>query len=80
MQRQDRHSIPAVDYLVIRDGLIIPVKIKSGTRGAMQSLMRFMKEKRASYGIRLSLENFASYGPLRACPVYAAADVVHATN
>jgi uncharacterized protein len=75
--REAKSSNAEVDYLVIRGGLIIPVEVKSGTRGAMQSLMRFLAERRAPYGIRLSLENYSTYEAIQSYPVYAAADVRH---
>ena len=70
-QREKRGSSAEVDYLIELDGKIIPVEVKSGGSGKMQSLNRFMEEKKSSYGIRISLENFSSYRKIRVIPLYA---------
>ena len=57
-QRQQRGSQSEVDYLVENGTNIIPIEVKSGTRGAMQSLHRFIEEKKIQKGIRTSFENF----------------------
>lgn len=60
-----------VDYVVSnRDG-IIPVEVKAGTRGAMQSLFRFIDLKKSKLGIRTSLENFGKTGLVNIYPLYA---------
>jgi hypothetical protein len=50
---------------------IIPIEVKSGKQGKMQSLHLFMKEKQSEYGLRTSLENFSLYGKIRVVPLYA---------
>jgi hypothetical protein len=42
----------------------------------MQSLYLFLKEKKAPYGIRFSLENYSAYGQIRVYPLYAVSDIV----
>jgi len=37
----------------------------------MQSMFMFLKEKKRDLGIRLSLENFATYPPIEVYPIYA---------
>ncbi|MDR0496229.1 MAG: AAA family ATPase, partial [Treponema sp.] len=59
-----------VDFLVQKGSSIIPIEVKSGTQGGMQSLRLFMKEKRIERGIRTSLENFARYGDFDIYPLY----------
>ena len=58
--REAPSSSAEVDYIVQRGAAIIPVEVKAGTKGQMQSLYRFIDEKGASYGIRTSLENFST--------------------
>lgn len=70
-QREKRGSSAEVDYLIEQDGKIIPVEVKSGGSGKMQSLNLFMKEKKSSYGIRISLENFSRYDKVQVVPLYA---------
>jgi uncharacterized protein len=70
-QREKRGSSAEVDYLMEQDGKIIPVEVKSGGSGKMQSLNLFMEEKQSSYGIRISLENFSRYDKIQVVPLYA---------
>jgi predicted AAA+ superfamily ATPase len=65
-----------VDYVVQKGTDIIPVEVKSGTKGSMQSLHLFMEEKKSKYGIRFSLENYAEYEKIKIIPLYAVSDFV----
>jgi predicted AAA+ superfamily ATPase len=69
--REKRGSSAEVDYLVEVQGHVIPVEIKSGSTGKMQSMYRFLEEKKAPWGLRLSLENFSAYDRIRVIPLYA---------
>ncbi|HVW59312.1 MAG TPA: DUF4143 domain-containing protein, partial [Puia sp.] len=69
--REAKSSNAEVDYVIQKGQQIIPVEIKSGKQGSMQSLHLFLQEKRAPYGIRFSLENFAAYNNIQAYPLYA---------
>ncbi len=48
-----------------------PERVKSGSQGKMQSMWMFLKEKNCKEGIRISLENFASYSGVNVYPLYA---------
>jgi predicted AAA+ superfamily ATPase len=74
--RESLNSNAEVDFLIQKGQDIIPVEVKSGTKGSMQSLYLFLKEKRRPYGIRFSLENFSSYGPIRSYPIYSVSEIV----
>lgn len=74
--RESLNSNAEVDYLIQKDQDIIPIEVKSGTKGSMQSLYLFLKEKSRPYGIRFSLENFSSYGQIRSYPLYSVANIV----
>jgi predicted AAA+ superfamily ATPase len=65
-----------VDFIVQKGSNIIPIEVKSGTQGGMQSLRLFMKEKRIERGVRTCLENFGRYGEIDAYPLYAVGNVV----
>jgi predicted AAA+ superfamily ATPase len=69
--REGKNSNAEVDFVLPMDGAIIPLEVKSGTRGAMQSLQVFLQEKRAPYGIRCSLENFGEMDGVKIYPLYA---------
>lgn len=74
--REAKSSNAEVDYVVQRGMNIIPVEIKSGRQGSMQSLHLFLQEKGASYGVRFSLENYSSYDNIKVYPLYAVSDWV----
>lgn len=75
-QREKRGSCAEVDYLMQFNNHIIPIEVKSGTQGKMQSLNRFIESKKAAYGIRVSMENFAQYHNIRVFPVYAVDNIL----
>ena len=60
-QHQSKNGNAEVDYLVGRDGRVLPIEIKASTRGSMQSLYLFMRKRHLEYAIRSSLENFAQF-------------------
>ena len=70
-QRESKSSQAEVDYVIQKDREIIPLEVKSGTKGAMQSMYKFLEEKQSSYGIRTSLENFGEIDKIKIIPVYA---------
>ncbi|MDR0938816.1 MAG: ATP-binding protein [Mediterranea sp.] len=74
-QREKHGSLAEVDYVIQRDADILPVEVKAGTRGSMQSMFQFMAEKRSAYGIRCSLENFGSFRDIKIYPLYAASRI-----
>ena len=65
-----------VDFLVQRGSGIIPIEVKAGTQGGMQSLRLFMKTKGIERGLRTSLENFGRYGDIDVYPLYAIGNIV----
>ncbi|MEI6142583.1 MAG: AAA family ATPase [Mariniphaga sp.] len=69
--REKRGSSAEVDYLIEYQGQVIPVEVKSGSSGKMQSMNRFLEERKSGFGIRLSLENFSAYDRIRVVPLYA---------
>ena len=73
--REALNSNAEVDYLIQKQDDIIPIEVKSGTRGSMNSMFLFLNEKNSSYGCRLSLENFAEYKNIKVYPLYAFANI-----
>ncbi|MDR2970390.1 MAG: AAA family ATPase [Bacteroidales bacterium] len=72
--REDgKNSNAEVDYVVQIGQNIIPIKVKSGTKGAMQSIRVFLneKQKNSPYGIRASLENYGEIPGIKIVPAYA---------
>ena len=70
-QREVKNSQAEVDYVIQKQELIIPIEVKSGTKGAMQSIYKFMEEKQSKFGIRTSLENFGILDKIKIIPLYA---------
>jgi hypothetical protein len=77
-QREALNSNAEVDYLIQKQQHIIPVEVKSGKKGSMQSLHLFLKEKKIPFGIRFSLENYSVYGQIKVYPLYAVSDFMNA--
>ena len=73
--REKEKSQAEVDYVIQRNGKIIPIEVKSGKSGKMQSMHLFLNEKQAEYGIRTSLENFAEYDKIKVYPLYAIGNI-----
>ena len=69
--RDKPQSNAEIDYIIQRNARIIPIEIKSGSSGKMQSMHTFLDEKKAEYGIRASLENFSVYNRIKVYPLYA---------
>ncbi len=76
-QRETPGSHAEVDYILQREGNILPVEIKSGTSGKMQSLYVFLNEKKLPTGIRCSLENFNQYDQIEVYPLYAIKNICY---
>ena len=71
--REAKNSNAEVDYVISNSQQVLPVEVKSGLKGSMQSLHLFMKEKNLKRGIRVSNENFSVYDNIEVYPLYAVA-------
>lgn len=74
--REQKKSHAQVDFVVQRGESILPVEVKSGSRGTMQSLRIFMEEKNSAMGIRTSLENFGHFDNIDIYPLYAISNIL----
>lgn len=74
-QRMVKGAQAEVDYVVEQGQDIVPIEVKAGTRGSMQSLRIFMAAKRSPYGIRVCMENFAYYDNIKVYPLYAISNI-----
>ena len=75
-QRESRNSQAEVDYIVQKNTTILPIEVKSGTKGSMQSLFLFLNEKNLETGIRVSQENFSKYFKIKVFPIYAVTNIL----
>ena len=64
--------VAEVDFLIQKEGRIIPVEVKSGENINAKSLKHFQKLAHPEKMIRLSRKNFGSDGTVLALPLYAA--------
>jgi len=69
--REKKNTNAQIDFVVQCGENIVPIEVKSGKSGKMQSMWEFMKEKQSEYGIRTSLENFGKYDKINVFPLYA---------
>jgi uncharacterized protein len=74
--RESRGSNAEVDYVIQEKNEIVPIEVKAGTSGQMQSMFVFLDERNLNIGIRLSLENFSEYGRIVVIPLYAVSHIV----
>ena len=76
-QRLDKGAQAEVDYVIEQGQNVIPIEVKAGTRGSMQSLRIFMAAKQPPFGIRVCLENFGQYKDIKICPLYAISNIFY---
>lgn len=69
-QRSKKGSVAEVDYIISKESSIIPIKVKSGTKGSMKSLYMFLDEHPSHRGIRCSLEPFGKLEKVDIYPLY----------
>ena len=74
--RESKSSNAEIDYVFSKNGRIIPVEVKAGTKGSMQSMQIFLREKGIAKGIRVSTENFSSYDNIDVYPLYAVENIL----
>jgi predicted AAA+ superfamily ATPase len=74
--REKQSSNAEVDYVVQQGMRVVPVEVKAGHKGRMQSMFVFMNEKQCGRGVRTSLENLSSFatpsggGVIEVVPLY----------
>ncbi len=70
--REAKSSNAEVDYIISKENEIIPIEVKSGQKGQMQSMRLFLQEKQYFRGIRSSHENFSQpEDKIETIPLYA---------
>ncbi|MES2454115.1 MAG: AAA family ATPase [Bacteroidota bacterium] len=73
--REAKSSNAEIDYVIQQHQNILPIEVKSGKKGSMQSLFLFLSEKNLPYGVRFSLENYSSYEGVKVMPIYAVSEL-----
>ena len=59
--RQAKNATAEVDYVLPREGQVLPFEVKAGVQGGMKSLWEFMRDKTLTEAVRCSLENFGMF-------------------
>jgi hypothetical protein len=77
-QRETRSSQAEVDYLLSKDGNIIPIEVKSSAGTSLKSLHLFMQSRSqiSPYGVRFSTLNYSTFDNVRSYPLYAVAGLL----
>ncbi len=68
--RQAKNSSAEIDYLIEKDGQVIPIEIKSGSSGRMKSLLFFMKEYKVTKALKISQAPFSTGEFIISLPFY----------
>lgn len=61
-----------VDFVIQREGQLIPIEVKSADNTRAKSLKVYMEAHRPAYAIKLSAKNFGLEGNKKIVPLYAA--------
>lgn len=70
--REARASNAEVDFIVQKDGGIIPVEVKSGKNGRLRSLHLYLESHPQSpYALKIAEHLFSQQGRIREIPLYA---------
>lgn len=77
-KRKKKNSSAEIDYMIQRDGLILPIEVKSGHGNTLQSLRLFLETHlQSAFAIRFSCYNYSLINKLDSRPLYAAASLAH---
>lgn len=70
--REAKNSNAEVDFIVLKNGQIIPVEVKSGVKGSMKSMKMFLdSHPHSQFGLKISLGSFSKHENLVEIPLYA---------
>ena len=69
--RKAKSSTAEIDYLIEKNGKIIPVEVKSGSTGRMKSLHLFMEQHHTKQALRISQAMFQLGNPVICLPFFA---------
>lgn len=61
-----------IDFVIQRDGKLIPVEVKSADNTKAKSLSVYMQAYKPAYAVKLSAKNFAFENNIKIIPLYAA--------
>ena len=65
-----------IEFLICKDGALVPVEVKAGHRTQAKSLQQFMIKYSPSLAVKLSAKPFSRTGKLANIPLYFAGKLV----
>jgi uncharacterized protein len=68
--RRAKSSTAEIDYLIEKDGQIIPIEVKSGPTGRMKSLHMFIEKHQTKTALKISQSMFQKSNPIISLPFY----------
>ena len=68
--REKKGSEAEVDYIINVDDNIIPIEVKSGKTGSLKSIQVFLNDKKAKFGVRISLKPLSFKNNILSVPLY----------
>ncbi|MBI5448624.1 MAG: AAA family ATPase [Gammaproteobacteria bacterium] len=70
--REERGSQAEIDYVIARNGAIVPIEVKSGKGSSLKSMQCFLNDHpTCQYGVRFSTHNFSQYEKIYSYPLYS---------
>lgn len=69
--REAKNSNAEIDYLIEKDGEILPVEIKSGSSSRMKSMKMFLETYKIDKGIKISQARYADETNIISLPFYS---------
>lgn len=67
----ESNSIAEVDFVIQKNGEVIPIEVKADVNTRSKSLNVFISKYKPSYAIRISAKNFGFENNIKAIPLYA---------
>ena len=67
----ESNSMAEVDFVIQKDGEIIPIEVKADTNTRSKSLNVFTSKYKPKYSIRISGKNFGFENNIKSIPLYA---------
>lgn len=69
--REEKQSNAEVDFLFLKNGLIVPVEVKSGTRGGYKSIHHFLEtHPHSKMALKITENPFDNEKPIQNIPLY----------
>ena len=75
--REAKSSNAEIDYIIQKNENILPIEVKAGKQGSMQSMYQFIKEKKSKIALRFSQENCSKFNNVTILPIYLASRVLN---